>query len=144
MVKKNIERNIQEIYKPQIVASVAEKLNLYKSDVERVYDSIEETTMKLLSSADEDRDVFIRLFNGVILSATFSPIKKRNSPALGGEIIIQPKLKFKASFTQYFKTIKTKEFRANRTIVSNWLARQQAEENAEKLRRKHKEPKSDE
>lgn len=88
--------------KENLIKDIARQTNKNISDVRDIYNALEKNVFDILSSVDEDKDVGIRLFEGISLNGTFVPeIKKINN--LTGKVgYIKSKIKPKCNITRSY------------------------------------------
>ena len=88
--------------KENLIKDIARQTNKNISDVRDIYNALEKDVFDILSSVDEDKDVSIRLFEGISLNGTFiSKTKKANN--LTGEInVVESKIKPKCNITRSY------------------------------------------
>lgn len=70
--------------------------------VRDVYNALEEDIAKLLSCANENTDISIRLFEGITLDSTFIPEKEKLNNLTGETIMTLEKIKPKAHITRNY------------------------------------------
>ena len=67
--------------------------------VRTIYNELEEDIARLLSLANQDTDVSLRLFEGIAINSTFVPEKTKINNLTGEEIVASSKIKPKANIT---------------------------------------------
>lgn len=72
------------------------------SFIRKVLDTLEEQMVELLSSADADKDVTIRLFEGISIDSTFLDEKEKRNNLTGETIMTKKKIKPKANVTRKY------------------------------------------
>lgn len=70
--------------------------------VRAIYNSLEENIFDILSSADDDKDTSIRLFEGITIGSTYIPEKTKVNNLTGETIIASSKIKPKANITRNY------------------------------------------
>ena len=70
--------------------------------VRDIYNALEEDMARLLSCANEDVDISIRLFEGITLGSTFVPEKAKLNNLTGETIMTLEKIKPKAHITRNY------------------------------------------
>ena len=73
-----------------------------KSVVKDVYNSLENVIFGSLSSASEERDVCVRLFEGVSIDCTYVPEGTRRNNLTGGMTFVESKIKPKFNITRTY------------------------------------------
>ena len=102
--KINIQEKVKNTYtKDILIKNIAEKCNKDVNTVRTVYNTLENTIAKLLSSANENTDVTIRLFEGISIDSTFVPEKTKINNLTGKVITSTSKIKPKANITRYYR-----------------------------------------
>ena len=66
-----------KITKDELVKSIAVQSNSTQKSVREFYNLLEKEIFSLVSSANEEQDIQIRLFEGVTLNSEFVPDKER-------------------------------------------------------------------
>ena len=59
--------------KDMLIKTVAKDCRIDRNTVKEVYESIEDSVSDALSSANEDNDVSVRLFEGIVLNGVYVP-----------------------------------------------------------------------
>ena len=92
----------EKITKDTLIKYIAKKTDKNIGDIKDVYNTLEDTIFDMLSSVDINRDISIRLFEGISLDGKYIPEKtKRNN--LTGEInFVESKIKPKFNITRYY------------------------------------------
>ena len=88
--------------KDMLIKNIAEESNRNKSIVRNIYDSIENKIAELLSSANSDTDISIRLFEGISIDSAYIPEKTIMNNLTGKVITASSKIKPKANITRYY------------------------------------------
>lgn len=70
--------------------------------VRTIYNALEEDIARLLSLANQDTDVSLRLFEGITINSTFVPEKTKINNLTGEEIVASSKIKPKANITRNY------------------------------------------
>ena len=96
-MKENIK-----ITKDDIIRSIAKQTNNYICDIKEIYDVLENDIFKLLSSANENNDVYIKLFDGVTLCGKFVEEKEKKNNFTGKVQLVSSKIKPKFNITKYY------------------------------------------
>ena len=99
-----VQDKIKKTYtKDMLIRSIAEKCNKDINTVRTIYHTLEETITKLLSSANENTDITIRLFEGISIDSTFIPEKTKLNNLTGKVITSKSKIKPKANITRNYR-----------------------------------------
>lgn len=70
--------------------------------VREVYESIERHISELLSSADQDNDISIRLFEGIVFDGVYVPEHEKVNNLTGETIVAKAKISPKARITRSY------------------------------------------
>ena len=93
--------------KKELIAKVSEKTGYQEENIAEIYEALEETVYDLLLSANEHKDVEIRLFTGFGMFSKLVPSHEKKMP--DGEIkTIEPTLKFSARYSARWRKDKIK------------------------------------
>lgn len=96
--------------KKELIAKVSEKTGYQEENIAEIYEALEETVYDLLLSANEHKDVEIRLFTGFGMFSKLVPSHEKKMP--DGEIkTIEPTLKFSARYSARWRKDNIKEYR---------------------------------
>lgn len=88
--------------KDMLVRNIAEMCDENMSTIRNIYNLLEQNVAKLLSSANPNTDISIRLFEGVTLDSTFVPEKTKVNNLTGKVITATSKIKPKANITRSY------------------------------------------
>ena len=88
--------------KDMLVKRIASECGESSKTVRDIYNAIEEDVAKLLSCANENTDISIRLFEGITLDSTFLPEKEKLNNLTGETIMTLKKIKPKAHITRNY------------------------------------------
>lgn len=94
--------------KANLIKSIARDCGFEQEEVRMVYESLDNHILEALSSATEDEDVVVRLFDGVSISSTFEPEMERHNNLTGESIISSCKIRPKAKLTRNYRERLTK------------------------------------
>lgn len=89
--------------KDMLIKSISEICRKDKNTVRTIYNTLEDNITKILSSADSDTDVTIRLFEGITIDSTFIPEKTKVNNLTGKVITSTSKIKPKANITRNYR-----------------------------------------
>ena len=99
---ENNEKCIDTYTKDILIKNVARKSKLTIDEVKEAVHLLEDEIFEILSTTSEDKDVSIRLFEGMTIDATFVPSKKKMNNLIGKEIEVPGKIKPKVNITRYY------------------------------------------
>ncbi len=88
--------------KENIIKDIAKQTNNNISDVKEIYNALEKDIFDILSSVNEDRDVCIRLFEGIALDGTYIPKKEKKNNLTGKTSFVESKIKPKFNITRSY------------------------------------------
>lgn len=70
--------------------------------VRNIYNALENDLVNILSDADLDTDISVRLFEGIAINSTYVPEKEKINNLTGESIVTKSKIKPKANITRYY------------------------------------------
>ena len=88
--------------KEMLVKKIAEECGKDMTTVRKIYNALEESIVELLSSADLQIDISIRLFEGITIDSSFIPEKTKVNNLTGKVITTASKIKPKANITRSY------------------------------------------
>lgn len=88
--------------KDMLIKTVAKDCRIDRNTVKDVYESIEDSVSDALSSANEDRDVSVRLFEGIVLNGVYVPSHEKVNNLTGETIVTKSKIVPKAHITRTY------------------------------------------
>ena len=88
--------------KENLIKDISKQTNNNISDVKEIYNSLEKLIFDILSSVNEDRDVDIRLFEGISLEGFYVPAKEKKNNLTGKTSIVNSKIKPKFNITRSY------------------------------------------
>ena len=94
--------NVIRFTKENIIKDIAKQTNNNIYDVKEIYNSLESIIFDILSSVRSDRDVCIRLFEGISLDGTYIPKKEKRNNLTGETSFVDSKIKPKFNITRYY------------------------------------------
>lgn len=98
----NQDKNKVTYTKEMIIKNIAHLCDMDIKTVKEVYNTLEKEIASLLSYANPERDISIRLFEGMTINSTYIPEKKKLNNLTGEEIISASKIKPKVNITRYY------------------------------------------
>ncbi len=91
-----------EFKQEDVISLVKAKSGYFKSDLRKVFAAMEESIIEIMSHAEVDNPIEIKLFPGFILQATKEPNRPAKDPRTGEMIIarekIRPHVKLRKTF----------------------------------------------
>lgn len=99
---KDDEKTNVTYTKKMLIKRISQECRRDEKLVRLVIDTLEEDIFEILSSADKDKDVTIRLFEGISLESTYLPYRDLKNNLTGEEIVASEKVKAKANITRYY------------------------------------------
>jgi nucleoid DNA-binding protein len=88
--------------KENLIKDVAIQTNNNISDVKAIYGALENLIFDILSSVSEDKDVSIKLFEGISLDGFYIPEKEKKNNLTGKMSVVDSKIKPKFSITRSY------------------------------------------
>lgn len=88
--------------KENIVRDIAKKTNKNISDVKIIYNALEEIIFDTLCSVGQDKDVCIRLFEGISLDGEYISEKTKKNNLTGKVALVNSKVKPKFNITRSY------------------------------------------
>lgn len=88
--------------KNMLVKTISKECKRDKETVKDVYDAIENSVFSILSSADENSDVSIRLFEGIVFDGVYVPEHEKFNNLTGEMIVAKSKVVPKARITRTY------------------------------------------
>lgn len=88
--------------KENLIKDIAKQTNNNISDVKDIYNALESVIFDILSSVNEDRDVDIRLFEGISLDGIYVPAKEKKNNLTGKTSLVDSKIKPKFNITRSY------------------------------------------
>lgn len=99
----NFEVNYMKVTKENIVKKIAKQTNNSICDTKVFYNALEDIIFNLLSSVDENKDVCIRLFEGISLDGKYVPEKEKTNNLTGEIGFVESKIKPKFNITRSYR-----------------------------------------
>lgn len=88
--------------KDMLINEISSECDKSKRLVKEIYDATEDKVFDILSSANENEDVSIRLFEGIVIDAIYIPEHEKINNLTGESIIAKSKIKPKAKITRSY------------------------------------------
>ena len=88
--------------KENLIKDIAKQTNNNIFDVKEIYNALENLVFDILSSVNEDRDVDIRLFEGISLDGIYVPAKEKKNNLTGKTRLVESKIKPKFNITRSY------------------------------------------
>lgn len=96
------EKNKITYTKEMIVKNISRKCGKDTKSVKDIYNALEHEIEQLLSSANPDTDVTLRLFEGISISSTFVPEQTMMNNLTGKMITSSSKIRPKVNITRRY------------------------------------------
>lgn len=96
------EKCIDTYTKDMLIKQVARKSRLTIDEVKEAVHLLEDEVFEILSTTNEDKDVSIRLFDGITINAKYVPATVKVNNLTGKEIDIPGKIRPKVNITRYY------------------------------------------
>lgn len=91
-----------KITKETLIKDIAKQTDKNISDVKDVYNALEKTIFDILSSVCINKDVSIRLFEGISLDGVYVPEKTKQNNLTGEVSLVESKIKPKFNITRSY------------------------------------------
>ena len=91
-----------KITKEDLIRDIAKQTSNSISDVKNIYNTLEKTIFDILSSAETNGDVTIRLFEGISLDGDYAPEKTKKNNLTGKVSFVESKIKPKFNITRSY------------------------------------------
>lgn len=88
--------------KENIIREIAKQTGENVSDVKFIYNTLEDLIFNVLSSVNKDKDVCIRLFEGISLDGTYVSEKTKKNNLTGEISFVESKVKPKFNITRSY------------------------------------------
>lgn len=88
--------------KENLIKDTAKQTGNNISDIREIFNSLEKLVFDILSSVNEDRDVDIRLFEGISLDGIYVPAKEKKNNLTGKTSLVESKIKPKFNITRSY------------------------------------------
>ena len=89
--------------KEMLIRNISEECRRDIGTVRIIYNTMEDKIAQLLSTADDNTDVSVRLFEGISIDSTFIPEKTKVNNLTGKVITTMSKIKPKANITRTYR-----------------------------------------
>lgn len=91
------------ITKEKLIRDIARQTNISVSNVRIIYNTLENTIFDRLSSVDVNKDISIRLFEGISLDGVYSPEKTKQNNLTGELSFVKGKIKPRFNITRSYR-----------------------------------------
>ena len=88
--------------KENLIKDIAKQTNNNIYNVKEIYNALENVVFDILSSVNKDRDVCIRLFEGISLDGIYIPKKEKKNNLTGKTSLVNSKIKPKFNITRSY------------------------------------------
>ena len=88
--------------KENLIKDIAKQTNNNIYNVKEIYNALENIIFDILSSVNKDRDVCIRLFEGISLDGIYVPEKEKKNNLTGKTSLVKSKIKPKFNITRSY------------------------------------------
>lgn len=89
--------------KDMLIKRISNECHIDPKTVRKIYNALEDDIVDILSDANMDTDVVIRLFEGITLNSTFVPEENKINNLTGELITSKSKIRPKANITRYYR-----------------------------------------
>lgn len=91
-----------KITKENLIKDIAKQTNKSITDIKNFYNTLEDYIFDILSSVNEERDVCIRLFEGISLDGTYVSEKTKKNNLTGETSLVENKINPKFKITRSY------------------------------------------
>ena len=91
-----------KVSRDKVIELVAKMEHTTTDNIGSVFDSIEEVMITALSGVNENRDVLVKLFNGISVRGTYLPERLKKNNLTGKIIKVASNIKLKPAITKTF------------------------------------------
>lgn len=96
------EKNHVVFTKERIVKKVAAKTGRNFETIRKIYNALEESLIDMLSTADKNTDVTVKLCEGISINSEYLPEKDKLNNLTGEKIKTKEKIKCKVNVTRSY------------------------------------------
>lgn len=93
----------ERITKETLIKVVAKETENTIADVKEIYNALEKKIFDILSSVEEDKEVSIKLFEGISLNGEFVPEQEKRNNLTGKVSLVDSHIKPKFAITKSYK-----------------------------------------
>lgn len=93
---------MEVITKENIIRDVSKETDKTIKDTRDFYNALEKVVFDILSSVDENKDVCLRLFEGISLDGKYIPEKTKRNNLTGQLSLVESKIKPKFNITRSY------------------------------------------
>lgn len=101
-MKKN-NKHIEKINQTKLIENICDTTAIPHNQVSAVLSSLEKNVSDMLSSASQDTDVQVELFDGLILESKYKPTKEKLNNFMGKTITVPERLNVSGRITRLFE-----------------------------------------
>lgn len=88
--------------KENLIKDIAKQTSNNICDIREIYNALEKLIFDILSSVNEDRDVDVRLFEGISLDGIYVSAKEKKNNLTGKTSLVTSKIKPKFNITRSY------------------------------------------
>lgn len=118
----NAEKIVLTYSKQHLINEIANKMNVYPDSIKEVYNTLEEIINAHLLEADVDKDVSIKLMEGIRLESKIIPEHYHTHPLMPYSLVPE-KIKIWCKITPKFKKKKQEEYTISKSMLNEYLER---------------------
>lgn len=101
-MKRN-NKNIEKINQTKLIEKICDTTAIPHNQVSAILSSLEENVSDMLSSASKDKDIQLKLFDGLILESKYKPTKEKRVNLTGKTITVPKRLNVSGRITRLFE-----------------------------------------
>ncbi len=99
----NKDRNIEKIRPENLVEQIANKTYISPEAVAVILSAVEDVVIDKISTASEQKDVSIKLFDGFFIEGKYQEAKETENNLTGETIEVPERINIRGRFTRAFK-----------------------------------------
>ena len=100
---KKTNKHTEKINQTKLIEKICDTTAIPNNRVSAVLSSLEKNVSDILSSASQDRDVQVKLFDGLIIESKHSEPKTKRNNITGETIIVPERLNVSGRITRLFE-----------------------------------------
>lgn len=99
----NKDRNVEKIKPENLVEQIANKTYISPEAVAVILGAVEDVVIDKISSANEEKDVSVKLFDGFFIEGKYQDAKEKENNLTGETIEVSERISIRGRFTRAFK-----------------------------------------
>lgn len=99
----NKDRNVEKVRPENLVEQIANKTYISPEAVAAILGAVEDVVIDKISSASEDKDISVKLFDGFFIEGKYQEAKETENNLTGEIIEVPERINIRGRFTRVFK-----------------------------------------